>query len=313
MCRCRHRGRKSSQTRNTLDSPAITMKFVNALFSSRWKEKIKSTKMKKKKQKKSVRCARVERKTKKKKNQKKKGKGTRNPENDNISEGEAACRETLRRVSFPRVTQEMCDLPLCRQFLCTHCNLRTCYCRAEKRCWVRDSCKPPGYTSPRLLPPRLPCNPSIHPLFFVLPVATLPARHCLCHPFLPFSVQRLFSSLRISLLVFVSLFLWLALGLPIFLFVLEFFPLLRWRSHLFLRVPLPFLMIFFSSLVRALSYFRLSRFSSFPCFTSYPSPFPFFSVQRHDFRFGYLATRGWRGVERGSLLSVSSFSIFRSF
>lgn len=67
----------------------------------------------------------------------------------------------------------MRDLPPCRQFLCTHCNLRACYRRAEKRCWVRDSCKPPGYTSPRLLPPRLAPQPSIRPPFSLLSIPPL--------------------------------------------------------------------------------------------------------------------------------------------
>ena len=79
----------------------------------------------------------------------------------------------------------MCDLPLCRQFLCTHCNLRTCYRRAEKRCWVRDSCKPRGYTSPRLLPSRLPCNPrSTLSFTHVLPPYAF-SLHCVSSPFCP--------------------------------------------------------------------------------------------------------------------------------
>lgn len=82
----------------------------------------------------------------------------------------------------------MCDLPLCRQFLCTHCNLRTCYRRAEKRCWVRDSCKPPGYTSPRLLPPRLPANPPFT-LSFTHALPLFPSLCSVFHPLAPLHVR----------------------------------------------------------------------------------------------------------------------------
>lgn len=97
-------------------------------------------------------------------------------------------RKAFRRVPVARVTQEMCDLPLCRQFLCTHCNLRTCYRRAEKRCWVRDSCKPPGYTSPRLLPPRLPANPPFT-LSFTHALPLFPSLCSVFHPLAPLHVR----------------------------------------------------------------------------------------------------------------------------
>lgn len=78
--------------------------------------------------------------------------------------------------------------PACRQFLCTHRDLRTCYRRAEKRCWVRDSCKPPGCTSPPRLhqpPHACPAQPSIHPSFSrTFPLSLSPSLPPSFHPLL---------------------------------------------------------------------------------------------------------------------------------
>lgn len=111
----------------------------------------------------------------------------------------------------------MYDLPLpaCRQFLCTHRDLRTCYRRAEKRCWVRDSCKPPGCTSPPRLhqpPHACPAQPSIHPsfsrTFSSLPPSLLASTPCYKTPLLSVSPrsQLVFSAWISPIIFFFSFF-----------------------------------------------------------------------------------------------------------
>lgn len=110
----------------------------------------------------------------------------------------------------------MYDLPLpaCRQFLCTHRDLRTCYRRAEKRCWVRDSCKPPGCTSPPRLhqpPHACPAQPSIHPsfsrTFSSLPPSLLASTPCYKTPLLSVSPRsQLVFSAWISPIIFFFFF-----------------------------------------------------------------------------------------------------------